>query len=297
MKGLAACCAVVLLVALGLGCDSEEMCQVQSSTGKTYDCDADAPEKCDGLLNGYCDRVSQCSWFLSQKSCMAAVELQIDCDAAVAVSGTYQSCLSAIDDSSCSELEDGLPWSCEGAILTTTGGNYTMVGDDEVTFDSDPDDPSDDPPDDPYEPPDDPFDPPDDPVEPDPPTVWDYSYSVTGCSVTIAKYKPNDDNWDGFGGAPDVFLEFYVDGNYAGDTSTKQDTFDASWSSPGVAMTFSASSTLEIMVIDDDMAANDDIGVVTVTGSKLNALLNNGWVQVASPSGSIESFELSVMAQ
>ena len=270
------------LVALA-GCDAEDKCQVQSSDGKVYDCDPEAEQKCELLLTTYCDRVAECSWFVSEGGCMTMVRMQLNCAPAVAVSDTYQGCLQDINSYDCGVLESSLPSSCTGAILATESETtWTPAPDEDVytgpgTDSQIPDEP----------------DPPDDPV----PTVWDDSYQVANLSLTITKYKPNGDNWDGFGGAPDVFVDFYVDGSLSGSVGTKQDTFDATWTSPGVTLDFTSSSKLLLKILDEDLAANDGINEVVIQGSQLKGLLTSGWLDLNSPGESVEWLEISLVAK
>ena len=288
---MSACGTNVLFLAALLvlvGCDAEDACQVQSSDGKVYDCDPEAQQKCELLVTAYCDRVAECSWFVSEGTCMVTVSTQLDCAPAVAVSDTYQGCLQDINSFDCDALESSLPSSCEGAVLVTESTTVWTPASDEDgyvepgTDASNPDEPDPDKP-----------DPPDSPT----PTVWDYSYRITSLSLTVAKYKPNGDNWDSFGGAPDLFVDLYVDGNYSGSVGTKEDTFDATWNSPGVTLDFTSSSKLLFKVFDKDLAADDGVNELSIQGSQLKGLLTNGWLELNSPAESVERIEVSVVAE
>ena len=98
-------CTTILTLSLGLtGCaDDQEV----------------AIEKCEDLVNNICELVVECG-FDTLSSCKSTFKASgFDCERAVDVSSSYESCMEDIDAQTCSTFLNGdLPESCNGVILS-----------------------------------------------------------------------------------------------------------------------------------------------------------------------------------
>jgi hypothetical protein len=92
-------------------------------------------QKCDDLLNAVCDRVQSCGMLLTgtaapagfHQDCVTQEQTAIDCTRSVAVTSSYDTCLSQVRGDSCNTFltldnagdvqSVNLPASCDGAIL------------------------------------------------------------------------------------------------------------------------------------------------------------------------------------
>ena len=247
-----------------LGCDAgDDGCKVTAANGQQYDCDSEAPTKCQQVVTDYCDAVAACSWLMSAEACKAAALLTLDCNSAVAVTNSYWTCLVDIDGASCSEIEDDLPLSCKGAILASSSNSGTWKPDD---------DPVKDPPDD---------------------EADTFTFQVSSLAFTVSGSKSNGDAWDAFGGAPDPTVELYVDDSWIGTFGVASDTFDPYWDS-GYSFAMTESSVVEFSIWDQDISEHDFICTVTLNSSDIADMILYNQVDKAQPCDTVSDFAVSV---
>lgn len=99
--------------------------------------------------------------------------------------------------------------------------------------------------------------------------MWDRSYTLTVVSATAGEGDPNGEYWDGFGGAPDLYVSVRIDGDSIGVTSTKQDTYSPEWYK-SFNVRFYRTTSLVLRVYDEDLSANDhalDLSVPDLAGA------------------------------
>lgn len=81
-------------------------------------------------------------------------------------------------------------------------------------------------------------------------------YSITDVDVEVPTTAPSGDAWDVGGGAPDLFVEIYVN-DFVEDTSTvEQDSFSAFFPGPFTAELI-AGNDLTIVSYDEDITVDD----------------------------------------
>jgi hypothetical protein len=110
-------CVAILLGLTIVGCGFEEDCQVKASDGKKYDCDDNAELKCENLIQTYCNRYAECSALTSESSCLSQASSALSCSSAVAITNSYDDCISDIQNYSCNQITNDIPYSCKGTIL------------------------------------------------------------------------------------------------------------------------------------------------------------------------------------
>jgi len=93
--------AMSLPVAMGfMGCDED-----------------DSPkDKCENLVEAYCDRAADCSSDITFTACMLSTKAYIDCDDATGITPHYDICMTDIRNVSCASILQSLPGSCVGVI-------------------------------------------------------------------------------------------------------------------------------------------------------------------------------------
>jgi Ca2+-dependent lipid-binding protein len=94
------------------------------------------------------------------------------------------------------------------------------------------------------------------------------------------------------GGAPDPFVEIYVDGVYIGRTSTVQDYYNATWNEQAT-ITLNSDSELFLDIWDEDLTLNDEIGNLTLnTEQLLKQLIKEG--HYSAKGGPVVEFNISI---
>lgn len=239
------------------GCGTDEGgCTVLASNGKKYDCDPEAATKCNQVVVDYCDRVAECSWFVTESECMGAAKLTLDCNSAAAVTDTYWTCLVDLSEATCGELQDTLPPSCTGAVLVSESGSPAGSKNGEDDF-------------------------------------VGYPFAVTSLSFTVSGSKTTGDAWDAFGGAPDPTVDVWVDDTWVGTFNAISDTFDAYWQPSKFAFAVDSDSVVEFAIWDEDISEHDWICTVSLSGSQVIDLVLNGQAYVAQPCETVTDFSVA----
>lgn len=73
-------------------------------------------------------------------------------------------------------------------------------------------------------------------------------------------------DWDTGGGAPDIFVEIYMDGKLECQTSTEDDSFEPRWGK-GCAVVFDSGGELGIDMYDEDLTSNDLMLTFSASGT------------------------------
>ena len=95
-------------------------------------------------------------------------------------------------------------------------------------------------------------------------------------SAEIADQEPSTgEAWDAMGGAPDAFVEVFVDGKSVLETFADDDTFSPIWKA-GVNVEVWEDTTFEIQVWDEDATVDDWIGEFLLDPVEIQWLLEGG---------------------
>ena len=113
------------------------------------------------------------------------------------------------------------------------------------------------------------------------------TYTLAINTGTISQFNADGDTWDAVGGAPDTFVEVYLNDAEIFTTGVADDTLTPQWFDTSGAVVIPAGSALGIYVYDEDVAAPD-----FVFGCELDSLtadfLRYGYVPCAVASSSID---------
>ncbi len=95
-------------------------------------------------------------------------------------------------------------------------------------------------------------------------------WNLVAANGHVSTQTPRGDAWDALGGAPDPYVCATLNGQRK-CTSTKRDTFDATWNE-ALAMRVGAGALMGgflVEYVDEDVSANDPIcsGNITVTAA------------------------------
>lgn len=85
-------------------------------------------------------------------------------------------------------------------------------------------------------------------------------YNAVVLAAFFAERDAAGDCWDAACGAPDPFVNVYVDGDFVGGTPTRQDTYEAEWDESTAIVgeaTVNLGSSARVEVADEDLSAND----------------------------------------
>ena len=83
-------------------------------------------QKCEALLDSYCDRVVACtadtSDEVTHRECRDATNGYVDCSKSKEITDSYDTCMTDLDNMDCPETSTGfaLPSNCNGVILQST---------------------------------------------------------------------------------------------------------------------------------------------------------------------------------
>lgn len=115
----------------------------------------------------------------------------------------------------------------------------------------------------------------------------EYSYYVLLPAIEVGPLRANGKGWDRNGSAPDVYYEIRWQGHRVFESSTKDDTFVARWSTASIEpgdvlkavsiddsikaarITARPGERIEVRVWDDDLAGDDLIGAFDVAVDSL----------------------------
>ena len=112
-------------------------------------------------------------------------------------------------------------------------------------------------------------------------------YRFSSISVSIPDRKPDGTSWDALGGAPDPFVEVWLnDTTLVLRTSVVDDVFDASYSETGDA-TIGAGDSVFVDVLDEDIAEHDPVYGCTADPMPADVLRGRG-ASCASAGYSVE---------
>lgn len=88
-------------------------------------------------------------------------------------------------------------------------------------------------------------------------------YKITFTSGTVPTQTPQGAAWDGFGGAPDPFVELKNGGVSVCKTSARQDTFTPQWNE-SCDFEVLANDQFDITVWDQDVSSDDKIAASAI---------------------------------
>lgn len=118
----------------------------------------------------------------------------------------------------------------------------------------------------------------------DPSSLW----SITVTSGKVSERDPASESWDSFGGAPDPYVCFTINGSRI-CTSARQDTLMPFWNESMGAYTATALlSGVDVEMWDEDLSSNDSIcrkGLIAVSEGHLAA----GRLAAGCDYGSVEA--------
>jgi hypothetical protein len=122
--------------------------------------------------------------------------------------------------------------------------------------------------------------------------MYDRTYEVTIISAVISELKPDGNTWDGFGGLPDPYALFRVDGETEFQTSFLQDTRRPEWNE-GDDVRFFASSEITIRLMDEDLAAPDTISTISLPD--LGTIIKDGGYSGSTTAESVEELVFTIV--
>jgi hypothetical protein len=123
--------------------------------------------------------------------------------------------------------------------------------------------------------------------------MWDRSYSITVVSATAAEDDPNGESWDGFRGAPDLYVSVRIDGESIGTTGTKQDTYSPDWYDSFNVRLF-RTTKLVFRVIDEDATAGGADVALDLSVSDLEDAIKNGGGSYSSSGYGITGLDFTI---
>jgi len=114
-------------------------------------------------------------------------------------------------------------------------------------------------------------------------------------SAQIQKKKPNNSSWDSGNGAPDPYVEIYIDGFYYDSTDISSNTTNPIWVK-GVEVDLTSTSDIILEVYDDDNNPNPDFISEIVLDPPLIQMLKDG-VYIVPATDSLISLRLEFLHQ
>lgn len=110
-------------------------------------------------------------------------------------------------------------------------------------------------------------------------------YSVTNVTVQLPTTDGSGAAWDVGGGAPDIFVEFFVNNASVGRSSTTQDMFSAAFAGPFSVQPIGGGA-LEVRAFDEDLTVND-LAFTCAATPLTAALLRGRDLQCAAAGGAV----------
>jgi len=86
--------------------------------------------------------------------------------------------------------------------------------------------------------------------------VLDRQYDISIYDAQVDEEKPDGSDWDSFGGAPDLFVVFYMENGDSCTTDTKDDDFSPQWLEE-CDFVFDGSDTFWFELWDEDLSDDD----------------------------------------
>ncbi len=106
--------------------------------------------------------------------------------------------------------------------------------------------------------------------------IFGRSWRIQVHNITVTSKMPNGEDWDAFGGLPDIFVIVEKNSTEVFRTETVDDSLSASWSSAYSSTVLNKSDSLSFLIYDEDVVFDDHISTPHIPSSHLETFLKAG---------------------
>ena len=108
--------------------------------------------------------------------------------------------------------------------------------------------------------------------------IFGRSWRIQVHNVSLTSLMPNGEDWDAFGGLPDVFVVVEKNSTEVFRTVVVDDSLYASWSSAYASTVISKGDSLYFKIYDEDVSFDDPVSTPYISSSILGTFLKIGEV-------------------